>query len=60
MQNLENIVNSLKRFAEDLCENQGILIHIWPLLEWETTIQEVLQSINNLKFQEKGREKKSK
>lgn len=57
MQNLENIMNSLKRFAEDLTENQGILIHIWPVLEWETTIQEVLQSINNPKFEEKGREK---
>lgn len=60
MQNLENIMNSSKRFAEDLSGNQGILIHMWPVLEWETTIQEVLQSINNLKFQEKGREKKSK
>lgn len=57
MQNLENIMNSLKRFAEDLSENQGILIHIWPVLEWETTIQEVLQSINNPIFEEKGREK---
>ncbi len=34
-------------------ENQGVLIHIWPVFEWERMIQEVLQSINNPKFEEK-------
>lgn len=47
-------MNSLKWIAEDLSENQGILIHIWPMLERETMIQEVLQSINNLQFQERS------